>query len=61
MADWAHDIRLDSNDERHADLDASQATGDDAKRCLEFAEALADLLFVLPARVKRDRKPKEGG
>jgi hypothetical protein len=57
MADWAHDIRLDANDERHADFDASVAKGDDARRCLEFAEALADLLFVLPARVKRGRKP----
>ena len=57
MAEWAHDIRLDANDERHADFDASAAKGDDARRCLEFAEALADLLFVLPARVKRGRKP----
>jgi hypothetical protein len=56
MADWAHDIRLDANDERHADEDAAPASPDDAKRCLEFAEVLADLLFVLPARVKRGRK-----
>jgi Domain of unknown function (DUF4145) len=57
MADWAHDIRLDANDERHADEHVSPATVDDAKRCLEFADTLADLLFVLPARVKRGRKP----
>lgn len=57
MAAWAHDIRLDANDERHADHDASAKTGADAARCLEFADALADLLFVLPARVKRGRQP----
>jgi hypothetical protein len=57
MARWAHDVRLDANDERHADLDASALTFKDAARCLEFAEALADLLFVLPARVKRGLKP----
>jgi hypothetical protein len=57
MAQWAHDVRLDANDERHADLDASMLTQEDAARCLEFAEALADLLFVLPARVKRGLKP----
>ncbi|MDE2466766.1 MAG: DUF4145 domain-containing protein [Alphaproteobacteria bacterium] len=57
MADWAHDIRLDANDERHADHDASAKTGEDAARCLEFADALADLLFVLPARVRRGRAP----
>jgi hypothetical protein len=58
MADWAHDIRLDANDERHADYNAAGATGADAKRCLEFAETIADLLFVLPARVKRGRAVK---
>jgi hypothetical protein len=57
MAAWAHDIRLDANDERHADHDASAKTGEDAARCLEFADALADLLFVLPARVRRGREP----
>lgn len=58
MAAWAHDIRLDANDERHADDGAANATPQDAARCLEFADALADLLFVLPARVKRGRVPK---
>jgi hypothetical protein len=55
MAEWAHDIRLVANDERHADDDTSAKTGQDAARCLEFADALADLLFVLPARVRRAR------
>jgi len=57
MAAWAHEIRLDANDERHADQDASAMTGEDAAKCLEFADALADLLFVLPARVRRGRQP----
>jgi hypothetical protein len=57
MAEWAHDIRLDANDERHADEDASAKAGEDAAKCLEFADALADLLFVLPARVSRGRRP----
>jgi hypothetical protein len=58
MSAWAHDIRLDANDERHADLAHTGATAEDAQRCLDFADALADLLFVLPARVKRGLKPK---
>jgi Domain of unknown function (DUF4145) len=55
MADWGHDVRLDANDERHADKDASLPTEEDAKRCFEFATALAEFLFVLPARVRRGR------
>src|SRR6202034_568434 len=61
MAKWADDIRLDANDERHADEQARDKTPEDANRCLEFADALADLLFVLPARVKRGRKLPETG
>jgi hypothetical protein len=56
MAEWAHEIRLDANDERHADVASIGATADDAARCLEFTDALADLLFVLPPRVRRGRK-----
>jgi hypothetical protein len=53
MAQWAHDIRLDANDQRHADEDAALPTSDDSKRAVEFALALAQFMFVLPARVKR--------
>ncbi|GGC57929.1 hypothetical protein GCM10011400_52000 [Paraburkholderia caffeinilytica] len=53
MAEWAHDVRLDANDQRHADLKAIPPTTEDARRCLDFAKALADILFVLPARVTR--------
>jgi len=53
MAKWAHQIRLDANDERHADFDASMATSDDAKKCIEFTRTLAELLFVLPSKVTK--------
>jgi hypothetical protein len=57
MAEWAHDIRLVANDERHADEETLAKTPEDAKKSLDFADALAELLFVLPARVTRGRKP----
>ncbi|PAU94368.1 hypothetical protein CK503_06065 [Aliifodinibius salipaludis] len=53
MKTWAHEIRLDANDERHADYDASMAQEEDAKRVLNFADALAEYLYGLPNRVKR--------
>jgi hypothetical protein len=56
MGEWAHDVRLDANDQRHADTQATPPTVADAKRCLEFAKALGDILFVLPARVTRGKK-----
>jgi hypothetical protein len=59
MAAWAHDIRLDANDERHADEDATAKNPEDSARCLEFADALADLLFVLPARMRKGRTPPQ--
>lgn len=51
MAKWAHQVRLDANDQRHADETASLPTMEDAVRCFDFALALAEVLFVLPARV----------
>lgn len=56
MAAWAHEVRLDANDQRHADEEAPLPTLADAKRAFEFAQALAQLMFVLPARVARGRK-----
>lgn len=52
MAEWAHDVRLDANDERHADQDAAEPVIEDARRCVDFAKALAQYLFVLPERVR---------
>ena len=57
MATWAHEIRLDANDQRHADQAATLPTPEDARKCNEFALALAEFLFVLPARVTRGRQP----
>lgn len=53
MAEWAHDVRLDANDQRHADHSAVLPTHDDAKRVIDFVQALGLFLFVLPARVQR--------
>jgi hypothetical protein len=53
MEQWAHQIRLEANDERHADENAPLPTAEDAKRTVEFALALAEFLFVLPDRVTR--------
>lgn len=58
MAEWAHDVRLDANDLRHVDDAAPQPTTEDAKRVVSFAETLAEILFVLPERVRRGRQPK---
>ena len=54
MALWAHDVRLEANSVRHSDR-PNGLTFDDAARVLDFARALGDLLFVLPARVARSK------
>lgn len=53
MKDWAHKVRLDANAQRHADEEAKLPDIDDAKNTFEFASALGEFLFVLPARVNR--------
>lgn len=53
MATWAHQVRLDANDQRHADESVQFPTTQEAQRSLDFAMALAEILFVLPARVTR--------
>ena len=53
MSEWAHAIRLDANDQRHADENAPLPTEADARRCIDFASALGEILFTLPARVSR--------
>lgn len=55
MAAWAHEIRLDANDQRHADDEAELPTQEMAAKGIEFATALAQFLFVLPSRVARGR------
>lgn len=53
MAKWAHEVRLDANDQRHADSDSDLPTQEDASRVIEFASAVGEILFVLPNRVQR--------
>lgn len=58
MAAWAHDIRLDANDQRHADEEARLPEASDAAKVIKFAQALGEFLYVLPALVERGRKQK---
>lgn len=53
MAKWAHEIRLEANGQRHADMDEQLPDEKDAKRVIDFALALGQFLFVLPAKVKQ--------
>ncbi|AZE76134.1 DUF4145 domain-containing protein [Pseudomonas synxantha] len=55
MAEWAHEVRLDANDQRHADEDGALPDEADAHRSIEFATALAQFLFVLPSLVAQGR------
>ncbi|MFH1959243.1 MAG: DUF4145 domain-containing protein [Patescibacteria group bacterium] len=52
MAQWAHQVRLEANNQRHSDENASLPTAEDAKKVLDFANALAEFLFELPARIE---------
>ena len=56
MGQWAHQIRLDANDPRHADERAPTPTAEGAALCIEFTKALAEFLFVLPSKVTRGLK-----
>ncbi|MGE9295985.1 MAG: DUF4145 domain-containing protein [Puniceicoccales bacterium] len=56
MESWAHEVRLDANEERHADVNADLPSTGDAKRCIDFTKALADFMFVLPAKVEEGRR-----
>jgi len=51
MADWAHRVRLDANNPRHADASTPHMTADDAKRAFDFANALTEYLYLLPSRM----------
>jgi len=56
MADWAHEVRLDANDQRHADEEAPLPNEADAAKSVLFTKALGEFLYVLPARVARERR-----
>lgn len=53
MATWAHQVRLDANDQRHSDINAGLPTIDDAKQAIEFTKTLSEFLFVLPSKVSK--------
>jgi hypothetical protein len=53
MAKWAHEVRLDANEQRHPDPDAGLPTETDAERSIAFVKALGEFMFILPARVTR--------
>lgn len=55
MAEWAHEVRLDANEQRHADENAPLPDEADARKSIAFAKALAEFLFVLPDMVTRGR------
>jgi len=61
MAQWAHQVGLDPNDPRYVDERASMPSPEDARRGLNFAVTLADILFVLPGRVTRGIEESEPG
>lgn len=53
MSHWAHEVRLEANDQRHADNGSSLPTAEDARKLIDFVQALGTFLYVLPARVER--------
>lgn len=61
MKEWAHVVRLEANAERHADAGFADPTTEDAQRTLDFALALAEILYVLPERAKQGRQAAEQG
>ena len=61
MATWAHEVRLDANDQRHADVNATLPSPEDSQRVVDFALAVGQFLFVLPARVQRGLQPDQQG
>lgn len=53
METWAHEVRLDANDQRHSDESVELPNEETAKKVIDFTLALAEFLFVLPSRVER--------
>lgn len=51
MADWAHRVRLDANNPRHADEQTPHMTSEDAKRAFDFANALTEYLYLLLSKM----------
>ena len=60
MSHWAHEVRLDANDQRHSDNDSALPTSENAQKLIDFVQALGMILFVLPARIERGRTKAQG-
>jgi hypothetical protein len=56
MGKWAHVVRLEANNVRHADASSPHVSGPQAKRVVEFATALGDFLYVLTAKIEEGLK-----
>jgi len=52
MEHWAHELRLDANDQRHADGNYPLPSVEDAKQCIELARVYAQFMFCFPAIVQ---------
>jgi hypothetical protein len=53
MAAWAHEVRLDANEQRHDDESQPLPDASAARRAVDFVVALGQFMFVLPARISR--------
>jgi Domain of unknown function (DUF4145) len=53
MGDWAHEVRLNANRPRHADAENPHVSSEEATQSVEFADALANFLFILKAKIQR--------
>jgi hypothetical protein len=53
---WAHEVRMQGNKPRHADIEDPHATTHEAEKVIQFADALANYLFVIPSLVERGRQ-----
>jgi hypothetical protein len=60
MAEWAHAIRVDANDQRHADDNLAALSNEALRRkaegTLNLAKAIGEFLFVIPAMVEAGKK-----
>ena len=56
MGKWAHAVRLEANNVRHADEEHPHVTPEQAQQVVEFAKALGDFLYVLTAKIKKGVK-----
>ena len=53
MAEWAHEVRLDANEPRHADEAVEMPGPEEARKTVMFAKELGQFLYVVPSRITR--------